>query len=350
MRVEKYEIMEVNIPLKREFKIALGSSTMHRSLILKVYGNGHIGYGEGAPSVRITGENMRGTREGIELIMAEVVGKEISLEHLHKIFKRIQGHFAAKAAVDIALHDLYAKILGIRVRDIYGGVRKSMETSITIGISSLKDTLSMAREYVEKYGAKILKIKVGENLEEDVNRIKEIRDLYPEVRIRVDANQGYNFHEAMEFFRAIKNLDIEFVEQPIPYWQLDKLSELRKRVDIPIMLDESVKNPYDLMRAIENKSLDMLNIKLMKCGGIRTAWSMIEICRIWDIPVMIGCMGETEIGIAAGTHLACATEVVKYADLDSHIILSESIVKGGIITKDGENHIYDSAGLGVEMK
>ena len=350
MKIEKYEILEANIPLKREFKIALGSSTMHRSLILKVYGDGYIGYGEGAPSVRITGENISGTREGIELIMAEIIGKDISLEHLHKTFKRIQRHLAAKAAVDIALHDLYAKTLGIKVRDIYGRVRESMETSITIGISSIEETLSMAKEYVENYGAKILKIKVGENLEDDVDRIKEVRDLYPEVRIRVDANQGYNFHEAVEFFERIKNLDVEFVEQPLPYWQLDKLSELRKRVDIPIMLDESVKTPYDLKRAIEYKSLDMLNIKLMKCGGIRTAWSMVEICRIWDIPVMIGCMGETEIGIAAGTHLACATEVIKYADLDSHVNLSESIVKGGIITKDGENHLYDSVGLGVEMR
>ena len=347
MRVEGYEVMEVEVPLKREFRIALGSSTVHRSIILEVYSGDFVGYGEGAPSLRIMGENMGGTKEGIDIIMKEIAGKEITLEQIHEIFKRIKGMFAAKAAVDIALHDLYAKHLGIKVRDIYGGVRESMETSITIGISSLQDSLQMAEEYVENYGAKILKIKVGENLERDIERVSAIRERYPEVRIRVDANQGYNFHEALEFFRKIKNLDVEFVEQPLPYWQLDKLAELRRRVDTPIMLDESVKGPHDLIRAIEKKSLDMLNIKLMKCGGLRTAWTMIEICRVHDIPVMIGCMGETKVGIAAGTHLACATDVVKYADLDSHINIAREVVKGGIITKNGENHLVEGSGLGV---
>ena len=349
MKIEGYEVKEVEIPLKKEFRIALGSSTMHRSIILKVYSSDLTGFGEAAPSLRIMGENIQGAKEGIDIIMNEIVGKEITLESLHKIFKKIQGNFAAKSSVDIALHDLYAKSLGIMVRDIYGGVRESMETSITIGISGLEETLNSAKEYVESYGAKILKVKVGEDLNKDIERLRALREEYPEVRIRADANQGYNFHEALEFFRKIRDLEVEFVEQPLPYWQLDKIAELRKRIEIPIMLDESVKNPYDLVCAIEKRSLDMLNIKLMKCGGLRTAWTMIEICRVHDIPVMIGCMGETKVGISAGTHLACATDVVKYADLDSHLNLAKEVVSGGITTKNGENYLCDKPGLGVEM-
>jgi len=312
---------------------------------------GVIGWGESSPSKRVTGETAETVARtldkiGPKLICTGPVRIEQTVELMGTI---IEGNPAAKAAVDMALHDVLGKTAGKPLFMLIGGYRTEVITDITLGIKSPKDMAGYAARAVRK-GFKALKVKLGTDPAEDVERVKAVREAAgDEVGIRVDANQGWTVKQAIDVLNKIEKFKIQFAEQPVSAENIKGLREIRKNSPVPIMADESVHSPQDAMRLITAEAVDLINIKLMKCGGILKARKIAEVAEAAGVPCMIGCMSESEIGIAAAAHLAAAVKNIQYADLDSDLLLKDRLVeKGGIRIKNSARTFPKGCGLGIE--
>lgn len=211
-----------------------------------------------------------------------------------------------------------------------------------------EDTLARAKDFLSS-GFKILKIKGGKDVEEDIIRVNKVRQLAgPKVGIRFDANQGYTLEEAVMFVEGTLDSKVELLEQPTPKEQFDLLGKVTSKVSIPVMADESLMNLRDVFRLASKDLIDMVNIKLMKAGGINEAMHINSVARAAGMEVMIGCMDESELSISAGLHFALARPNVLFADLDGHLDLAEDPFKGCVILKKGLLYPVKRPGLGSE--
>ncbi|MCX8173326.1 MAG: dipeptide epimerase [Thermoplasmata archaeon] len=342
MRIERIEFEIVEIPRRKMFVIATGSSDRYTGVIVKLHTDGGIvGVGEASPSRGVTGE----TPETVCALLPEIEKKikGLHIEEYEKIRERlnsIKGNSAAKAGVEIAINDALGKEAGLPVAKLLGLYRERIPTSITIGIESREETLKDAERLLGE-GAKVLKVKIGLNWMEDIERLKALRERFGYgFRIRVDANQGYSVKTAIKVVREIEPLDIEFIEQPVKWYDVAGLAEVTRASPIPVMADEAVHDADDLLKLAKARACDMVNIKLMKCGGIREAYLIAHLAERLGMECMIGCMSETRVGISAGTHAALGIKNIHYADLDGHIDLEGDVVKeGGVKTENGENSV-----------
>lgn len=352
MGIQQIEIYPVTLAYKEPFRIAPGASTESHNVIVKIITDyGVVGWGESSPSERVTGE----TAETVIKILDKIASKLIGLcplrieQDVEVMDSIVEGNPAAKAAIDIALHDILGKTSRKPLFMLMGGYRTEVLTDITLSIKSPKEMAEDAVKAVNK-GFKALKVKVGVNPPEDVERIKRIREAIGDnVQIRIDANQGWTPKQAIEVLNKIERFNIQFAEQPVPSEDSKGLREVKKKSPIPMMVDESVHSPEDALRLIQAEAVDLINIKLMKSGGILKGRKIAAIAEAAGIPCMIGCMGESEIGIAAGAHLAAAVKNIQYADLDSDLLLKDKLVKkGGTKVKDSMRVFPKQDGLGIK--
>jgi L-alanine-DL-glutamate epimerase-like enolase superfamily enzyme len=350
--IEQIEIYPVTLAYKEPFRIAPEAITENKNVVVKIVTDyGVVGWGESSPSKRVTGETAETVIKTLDKIAPKLIGMcplriEQDVDAMDSV---VEGNPAAKAAIDIALHDILGKTARKPLFMLMGGYRTELLTDITLSIKSPKEMAEDAVKAVKK-GFKALKVKVGVDPAEDVERIKMIRAaIGSKTRLRIDANQGWTPRQALEALNKMKKFNIQFAEQPVPAEDLKGLVEVKKNSPIPIMADESVHLPEDALRLIQAEAVDLINIKLMKSGGILKARKIATIAEAAGIPCMIGCMGESEIGIAAGAHLAAAVKNVQYADLDSDILLKEKLVKtGGTKVKDSMRMFQKQDGLGIK--
>jgi L-alanine-DL-glutamate epimerase-like enolase superfamily enzyme len=209
----------------------------------------------------------------------------------------------------------------------------------------------MAKDAVKavKHGFKALKVKVGINPKEDAERIRLIREAVGDkTAIRIDANQGWTVSQALDVLEKLEKYNVQFVEQPIQAGDVHALAKVRKNSPIPVMADESVHSPIDALHLIKEDAVDLINIKLMKSGGIHNATKIAAIAEAANVPCMIGCMGESSIGITAAVHFAAATKNVQHADLDCDILLADKLVtEGGAELKNSERIPSNVPGFGI---
>ena len=301
MKLKEIAIGYIEIPLVTPFKTALRTVNSVNDLIVKVTAeDGTEGYGEAPPTAVITGD----TKESIEAAIRYYIAPSIigmGLDDLPSIMAKMEKCLAknttAKAAVDIALYDLYAKLQKKPLFRLLGekdpsAVKTELETDITI---SVNDTDEMVRDSVKAVGEgfRILKVKVGKGGEKDVERIREIRKAVgKDVVIRVDANQGWTREEAVSTITAMEDagLGIELVEQPVSYHDFKGMQYVTAHVQTPILADESVFSYEDGVRVMEEYGADLVNIKLMKTGGIHEAVKICDAADRFGIKCMIGCM------------------------------------------------------------
>jgi o-succinylbenzoate synthase len=311
---------------------------------------GICGWGEASPSERVTGETVETVVRVLDKIAPRLIGMcPLHIEQIVDVMDEVAaGNPSAKAAIDIALHDIYGKTVGKELFRVLGGYRAEVLTDITLGIKSPEKMAKDAAKAVRR-GFRALKVKVGVDPEEDVERVRLIRETVGgDIQIRIDANQGWTPQQAIEALNKMAKYNIQFAEQPVPAEDLKGLIEVKRNSPIPIMADESVHSPEDAMRLIKADAIDLINIKLMKSGGIHKARKIAAIAEAAGIPCMIGCMGESEIGIAAGTHLAAAIKNIQYADLDSDLLLKDKLVKrGGTKVKNSIRTFPKFHGLGI---
>lgn len=354
MKITEIRIGKISIPLHVPFTTALRSVNSVEDVVVEIHTDeGLIGYGEAAPNAVVTGDTFYSIVYAIkEVISKFVVGRD--LEDFESILKDVQksciNNTAAKACVDIALYDLYGKYLNVPVYKMLGASRNKLITDITI---SVNDPETMAKDAITaiKRGYKTLKVKVGIDHSLDIIRLEEIRKAVgKDIDIRIDANQAWEAKEAVKLLDVMydKDLNIEFCEQPTIAYDLEGLKYVTDNSKIKILADESVFNPRDAIKIMQMRAADMVNIKLMKCGGLYNAQKIASAAEIYGVECMIGCMLEAKISVNAAIHLACAKSIITKIDLDGPVLCKEDPIIGGSLFKEKEIIVSTTPGLGIE--
>ncbi len=355
MRIVDIKTSRISVPLKKPFKTALRTVTIAESIIVKVMSdNGKVGWGEAPPTLVITGESLDSIETAIhQPIKAALIGKDLSayedvFQTLHKVLVR---NTSAKAAIDMALYDLISQEAGMPLYQFLGGYRNELETDFTVSVNSPKEMGEDAVEYV-KNGFTVLKIKVGkDDIKKDIQRIQEIRNrIGNEIKIRLDANQGWEVKEAIHSILKMEDmgLNIELIEQPVKADDIDGLKKVTDAVETPIMADESVFSPEQAFLVAKNKSADLINIKLMKAGGIYKAEWINRIAETSGIQCMVGSMIESRLAITAAAHFAASKKNITRYDFDAPLMLDSDLIQGGVMYHGNKITFPASSGLGIQ--
>jgi len=352
MKIIAVEALPVRMQLSEPYAIAYETVDHTTNVFLRLETNsGRIGYGCAAPDRQVTGETAHSVIQVVnDVIEPAARGRDVLryaaiLERLKPI---VPQHPSAAAMVDMALHDLLGKAAGLPLYRLLGGFRTRIKTSITIGILPLADTLHKARAAVED-GFTALKLKGGRDVENDISRLTAVRNAVGRrIELRFDANQGYSEAETIHFHKQTRAADIALIEQPTRSGDMALLGRLTDRISIPVMADESLVTLRDAFRLAKDGLVDMINIKLMKCGGIYEAMRINAVARAAGLEAMVGCMDEAGLGIAAGLHFALARPNVVYADLDGHLDLVGDPSRSAVHLKNGVLYPRSLPGLGLD--
>lgn len=354
MKITSFEIIRAEMPLTEPYTIAYNTFDRAVNIFLSLETNAsYVGYGCAAPDPEVTGETPESVETALESIVREnLLGADpLRISFIMENIKKIMPvQPAVQAAIDMALYDVLGKVAGLPLWKLLGGYRDRMKTSVTIGILPVGKTIEKAKAFVEE-GFQALKIKGGLNVDEDIERVVKVREkVGKNIELRFDANQGYTVDEAVRFVEGVKKVNLEVFEQPTPKGQPDLLGRVTDRVSVPVMADESLVNLKDVYRLAKNDLADMINIKLMKVGGIGEALHINSVAKAARLEAMVGCMDESALGIAAGLHFALARPNVVYADLDGHLDLKSDPAEGAVIIRDGILYPSNKSGLGFNPK
>lgn len=353
MQISKITVWKADLGNTKPYTIAFKTVDEVLNAFVEItLSNGVTGIGAANPSEYVTGENLDQTLSSLtEANLDFLKGRDI--REINQLLFEVTMKFpktpAARAALDIALHDAFTKYLGIPLVKYLGQKITSMPTSNTIGIKSVEETLKETDEYIKK-GFKAIKVKIGKDLEEDIERLVKMREKHgKKMAIRIDANQGYTAAQTVEFYNRTKSLDIELIEQPLKAKAVAEMRQLPEPVRNVIAADESLISPKDALELVKPpRAVGIFNIKLMKCGGIGQALQIANIGLQEGLDLFWGCNDESIISITAGLHVAFACPNTKYIDLDGSLDLAKDVVKGGFILEDGIMRCSDKPGLGVE--
>lgn len=353
MKIVSTQIFPTELKLKVPYTIAYETVDTAWNVFLKITtSDGLTGFGCAAPDPEVTNETKDSVENTFKNILEPYLHGKDPLRyalHLTELKKTAATHPSALAMVDMALFDLLGKKANLPLYRLLGSYRTKIRTSITIGILPLDETLMKAEQFISD-GFRILKIKGGKNVEEDIERINRVREnVGNKIELRFDANQGYNVEQSLKFFEATKKSRVELIEQPTPKGEPDLLGRVTNNVSIPIMADESLMNLRDAFRLAKRDLVDTVNIKLMKVGGVFEALKINSVAQAANLEAMVGCMDESALAISAGLHFALARANVIYADLDGHLDLIDDPAAGAVILKDGTLYPTDKPGLGFNL-
>lgn len=353
MKITSVRLGRISVPLRTPFKTALRSVNSVEDVIVEIHTDcGKVGYGEAPPTGAITGDTTFAIIGAIQDHIAKtIIGRDVEdLEPLlQSVQKCIVGNTSAKAAVDMALWDLYGQLYNIPVYKLLGGGRKNIVTDITISVNDPDVMVRDALIAIDR-GYDCLKMKVGINPSLDVARLKAVREAVgKDIVIRIDANQAWKPKEAVKILNAMQEqgLDIELVEQPVNAHDLEGLKYVTDRSYVPVLADESLYSPQDAATLLKMGAADLLNIKLMKSGGIYNALKIATMAEVYGVECMIGCMLEAKIAVNAAVHLACAKSVITKVDLDGPVLCSVDPIMGGAVFKEKDITVSDAPGLGI---
>jgi L-alanine-DL-glutamate epimerase-like enolase superfamily enzyme len=313
--------------------------------------SGLSGYGEASPLPFFTGETPRGIDHYLRAtFLPLLVGRDpFALGAIHAALDRLPGHTSAKAAIDIALHDLQGKLTGRPVVDLLGGpLRERVPVTYPIGIRPVREAVAEAEGAVAR-GIRTLKLKVGRDPQADVERVSAIRRAVGDaIRLRIDANAGYSVPIATRLIDRLAPLDLEYVEQPVAAWDHRGLAAVRRATGVPVMADESLHSLRDAMALIEAEAADIFAIKLIKCGGLYPARAIVQLAAAWRIDIVVISPFETQIGAAAGLALALAAPTGERAHELRVFDSQPHLATTGITFQQGDIVPTRAPGLGVE--
>lgn len=335
------------------FTIATGTMDYAQNLFIRIHtSEGITGVGECSAFPMIVGETQATCFE-----MAKDFARLWKNKPASDIDARLQeldlftaGNYTAKSAFDLALYDIAAKKANQPLYQYLGGERKVIESDLTIGIGTPENMALTAREFVAK-GVNIIKVKLGKKPADDIERIRQIREAIGyQTQLRIDANQGWSYEDAVTALTALGQYDIQFCEQPMRRWNDELLPALCKLSPIPVMADESVFTHHDAERIIRNKACASINIKFAKSGGIHEALKINEVAEKNNIPCMMGGMLESRVALTAKVHFAMAKNNVKFYDLDTCLIGHiEDPVTGGVSYQGMQLQLTDAPGIGADV-
>jgi L-Ala-D/L-Glu epimerase / N-acetyl-D-glutamate racemase len=355
MKITGIEIGKLRVPLHTPFKTALRTvEHMEDVVVIINTDTGNRGYGSAPATAVITGETHGSIIEAIRTVILPAIQGE-DVQNLNHIVDLIQAsmfkNYSAKAAVEVAVYDLFAQSFNTPLYEILGGGEPFLSTDLTISVDYIDKMVDDAVNAVDR-GFEALKIKVGKDLRLDIERVKAIYAAVSDrALIRLDANQGWTSKQTVAALRELESsgVELEFVEQPVRGDDLEGMKYVTERVSTPVMADESTFGPREVIDLIQMRGADIINIKLMKTGGISNAIKIADIAAVYDVQCMMGCMLETSIGVSAAAHVAVAkAHSITRVDLDSPSLGTVNPVVGGVKFEGAEITISDSPGLGIE--
>lgn len=336
---------------RETMKIALGDMGADNVLVRLRTNDGVIGWGESSPFSPVMGET-----QATDLTMSKHLADIVKGRDPFTIPKIamdmegfVPGHPGIKAAFEMALWDITGKISNQPVCCMLGSFRDSFLTDKTVYLDTPEIMAEKARN-IANMGFKVVKVKLGDAPEYDFQRLSAVRTAVgPKIGLRIDANQAWNAPTAVRAFKLLEPLNVEFCEQPVPHWDWDGLKYVRDHSPIAIMADESVHTPHDAIEAVRRDCCDMINVKVMKTGGILNAVRIAQIADAAGMKCMFGCMSETKIALTAAAHVVMASPNAVYADLDAFTEYDVDPTIGGIQLKDGALSLAEKPGLGLDI-
>lgn len=354
MKITELRYSMLKVPLKTPFKTALRTVNAIEDIVVEVHTDtGHIGYGEAPATAVITGDTHGSILEAMHrFIGPRLIGQEVAdlNRNTHLVQTALEKNTSAKAAVEIALYDLFGQLYGAPLYRMLGGGDPVITTDITISVDYIDKMVADSISAVER-GFESLKIKVGKDIGVDIERVKAIYAAVEDrALLRLDANQGWTAKQAVYAIGALENAGVrlELVEQPVKARDLDGLKYVTENVHTPIMADESVFGPAEVIDLIRMRAADIINIKLMKTGGLSNAIRIADIASVYGVECMIGCMLESSISVAAAVHLAVAKAgAITKVDLDGPSLSAYNPVEGGVTFNESEISVTDAPGLGI---
>ncbi len=354
MKISNIRTSILNAPLKNPFITSLRRVDALEDLVVIIEcDDGSVGYGEGAPTPIITGETIGSMVATIEYIKPHIIGKEIEdfntiLDLVHNL---ILKNTTAKSALEIALYDLKAKATKQPLYQMLGGIQTHFKTDITISMGEIDKMITDSLDAIS-LGYDTLKIKIGDNPQKDIDRVKAIHDATDKhIKLRLDANQGWTAKESVSLLHALEkeNIIAEFIEQPVRADDIEGLKYIKERVQTPLLADESIFSVKDAKKLLEMQAIDYVNIKLAKTAGITQALKLADLSKSFGVKCMIGCMLEGPISVAAGVHVASAkADVITMLDLDAVSLLASHPIETSVLFDESEIILSNAVGLGVK--
>ncbi|MGV3490990.1 MAG: mandelate racemase/muconate lactonizing enzyme family protein [Devosia sp.] len=353
MLITKVEIFRANLPLKRSFRIAIGTTTVTETLFLRVHTDvGPYGMGEVNTVPHVVGETQGTALAAAQKLAQELIGTEaLDIESRVKQLKAaLPRNSTVRSGFDMALYDLLGKQAGLPLYKLLGGPKRPITTDNTVGIDTPEAMAAIALEFKQR-GFTAIKIKLGTTVAEDVARVAAIRAAVgPDILLRTDANQGWNRVAALQALRQLERFDIQYCEQPVRAWDVESLALINAASPIPIMADEALFDEHDAINLLRANACSYFNIKLAKSGGIHVALKINAIGEAAGLNCMVGCMTETRLGLTAAAHLVSARPNIVFADLDGADMLRDDPVTGGMTYgAGGVITLPDGPGIGADI-
>ena len=352
MLFSSFEIYKYSIPIE-PFTIATGTMTYAQNIFVRAHTDaGIVGVGECSAFPMIVGET-QATCFAMAADFAELWKGKNAIDidaRLQELDLYTAGNYTAKSAFDMVLFDIGAKAVGAPLYKFLGGFPRKITTDLTIGLDSPEVMAKKAADFVSR-GIKIIKVKLGKDPQQDIERVRRIRETVgPDIELRIDANQGWSFEEALYALMSMESFNIRFCEQPMRTWDDDRLPILSQMSSIPIMADESVYNYHDADRLISKKAISYINIKFAKSGGINGARKINSVAERMGVPCMLGGMLESRLALTAKAHFATAHTNIEFFDLDTCLLghLDDPVV-GGVGFRGMDLHLSDAPGIGADV-
>lgn len=352
-RIKDIRVWDADLGNTKPYTIAFKTVDQVRNAFVEItLDDGTTGIGSGNPSEYVVGESLTQCLAALnENNLDFLVGRDIREFHqlTFEVWSTFPRNPSARAALDIALHDTFTKFLEVPLVRFLGQKIRTLPTSNTIGIKNVDDTVREAADYISQ-GFRILKVKLGKDLAEDIERLVKLRERFGnEVILRIDANQGYSSGQTIDFYQKTQHLNLELIEQPLPAKAVDEMKNLPEEIRRKIAADESLLTPKDALELVKPPfAAGIFNIKLMKCGGVSQGLKIADVALHAGVDLFWGCNDESIVSITAALHAAFSCPHTKYIDLDGSLDLANDVVKGGFVLKDGMMSCSDLSGLGVQ--
>lgn len=351
-RILKVEVHPVRVPFNRPFKLASGAYLPAAEYVLLQIrsSEGFEGWGESSPMPSFSGLGQREVVKELKAAAEFLRNRELNLIKLLRLLSdKLQLSSYASCAIENALLDLLGKMIDMPVHQLLGGrLRERIELAWPIGIGDMDFVMEEARKAV-KSGFKELKLKVGENLTEDLARIKALREEFPEIPLRVDANQGYSREDAVKAGEEYSKLGVSLFEQPVEKNDLEGLKMVRQ-TGVKVMADESCYNPSDAYKLASAEAVDVINIKIMKSGGLLKAKEVAAICEAAGLANSLGSMLELGVGTVTGLQFAVACPNIRYrAEIVGPLFLEDDLIESPLKFENGSLELPRGSGLGVSV-
>jgi L-alanine-DL-glutamate epimerase-like enolase superfamily enzyme len=351
--VKKIEAWPVDLPLKASFVVAKGAMDVAKNIFVRVtLQNGTVGYGEIAPFPDISGEDQESCLSALPAAAQVLLGQPATqFRRMSKQLLDITQSFPSlRCGLETALLDALCRATGMPLWGLWGGAEvRIRETDVTLPIGASDTVVATALDWCQQ-GFQILKMKVGQDVEEDIRRVEAVAAVCQQASFVIDANQGYTFEQARVFMLAMEQLHIpvKVFEQPIHRDHIEEMAMLKNQCVIPLAADESLRSIEDARQLIEQKAVDMFNVKITKCGVMESV-SIVELAQASGVRLMIGGMVESRVAMGCSWGMVLGLGGFEILDLDMPLLLSVDPIQGGYEYAGSSLHPWHEPGLGMSI-